>query len=77
MKASNPVALNLMGVLNQKIGNDISALRYFEKASKIHPAYSEAYSNQGIIYERLGQPAKAKRCYERVNYIKNELGKKK
>ncbi len=71
IKPSNPVALNLMGVLNQKFGDYTSALRYFEKASKIHPAYSEAYSNQGIIYERLGQSANAKRCYERVNYIKN------
>ncbi len=68
-KQHHPLALNLLGVAKERQGFLIQALRYFKKASRIHPGYSDPLFNAGLVYERLGKLAEARNSYRKADQI--------
>ena len=59
-------ALFLMGVLNDRLGNDDDAVSCYERSLKRYPGSLGALINLGILYEDRDELAKAQRCYRRV-----------
>jgi len=47
LEASDPVALNLAGVVNYSLGRGDAAREKFETCARLHPHYAPAYFNQG------------------------------
>jgi tetratricopeptide (TPR) repeat protein len=54
-----PIAHNNLGQILSERGRHAEAIRYFEQAVAISPAYSEASANAAVSYLALGQPARA------------------
>lgn len=51
-KKENPLALNLLGVLKERSGKPVEAIRYFTRALKLLPGYDTAWLNLKAVLER-------------------------
>ncbi|MDP3723228.1 MAG: tetratricopeptide repeat protein [Candidatus Omnitrophota bacterium] len=51
------------GYQAQQQGDFQTAIRYYEQAIQVDPAYATPYNDLGAVYETLGQPDKAKEAY--------------
>lgn len=54
---------NMMGVISQVKGSFTSATRFFQSALDVNPLYTEAIMNLAVMYNDLGEYAKAKKLY--------------
>jgi len=52
MKENHPAALNLLGILAYKKGENDRAGDYFLQAVHVHPGYAEAHTNLGVLHWR-------------------------
>jgi len=62
--SSDPLALNLLGVLLYQKSNHHEALALIRRAIDHKPHYPQAYCNLGVVFEALDQYEDAKRCFE-------------
>ena len=51
----NPVGMNILGDIRLRQGNPREALRAFESAVKLAPAFPEAHCNRGVALQELGR----------------------
>ncbi len=58
--------LNMLGVIYHIEGKFNNAIESFEEALRINPHYAEATLNLAVLYNDLGEYAKAKNLYNRV-----------
>ncbi len=59
-------ALFLMGVLQDRFGNDSEAIDCYERSLKRYPPSVGSLVNLGLLYEDRDEFVKAQRCYKRV-----------
>lgn len=57
---------NMLGVINHSSGQFNDAVKFFEKALKINPKYTEALLNLAVLYNDLGKYKKARGLYAKV-----------
>ncbi|NCA12457.1 tetratricopeptide repeat protein, partial [bacterium] len=60
----HPTALFVMGVLNDRMGNDDEAKACYERALKRYPSTVGALVNLGLLYEDEDDFSAAQRCYK-------------
>jgi len=65
----NAKALNLQGVKLSKLGRDNEAIKYFEKALRINPAYANALYNMGVCLNKTGRKEEAIETYGKAKSI--------
>ena len=63
LQPKNPTIHNLWGVAELQRGEPAKAIEHFNQALGLAPAYSDARSNRGAAYARLGQFAMAEGDY--------------
>jgi serine/threonine-protein kinase len=61
-------ALYKQGQASFVIGNNVTALGQFQQAAHKDPRYAAAYKGMGLVYDRLGDRAKAAKAYRQ--YLK-------
>ena len=54
------------GMKFQELGDLDSALKFYQKAADLDPAYPEVYNDLGVIYEAVGMPERAEESYIQV-----------
>ena len=59
-----------LGILSRDSGNDVEAIKWFERAIEIDPHYPYTYFDMAISLSRLGQKEKAKECFEKAEELK-------
>jgi DNA-directed RNA polymerase subunit alpha len=64
--AGHPAALFMLGMMNDKFGNDDEAISCYERSLERYPAHVGSLVNLGLLYEDRDDFAKAQRCYKRV-----------
>lgn len=64
--AGHPLALFLMGVMADRVGNEDDARGYYEKSLNRYPASVGSLINLGLLYEDRDDFARAQQCYRRV-----------
>jgi Tfp pilus assembly protein PilF len=62
----------LMGVVYMELGIDEEAVKYLEKAVKIHSHDYQSRNNLGVVYGKLGQPEKALKEFMTAIWLKPE-----
>ncbi len=62
----HPTALFVMGVINDRLGNDDDAKACYERSLKRYPGTVGALVNLGLLYEDEDDFTGAQRCYKRV-----------
>jgi DNA-directed RNA polymerase subunit alpha len=62
----HPAALFMLGMMNDKFGNDDEAIDCYERALSRYPAHIGSLMNLGLLYEDRDDFTKAQRCYKRV-----------
>lgn len=60
----NTIALNLLGVLEQQIGNSVEAKKLFMQLVVLEPKNPSAWSNCGVACKSLGEMEEARLCFE-------------
>jgi tetratricopeptide (TPR) repeat protein len=68
---NNPDVLNLMGFSKRKMGDQTSAMEYYDKALSLQPNHIGANEYLGELYLELKQPAKAQ---ERLDVLQQVCG---
>jgi len=66
----HPVALHLLGVLAQQVGNSEAARELIAKAIAIKPDYAEAHNNLGLALQGLARDEEAAASYQRAGDLK-------
>jgi tetratricopeptide (TPR) repeat protein len=56
----------MLGVIHHNSGQFNDAVKFFEKALKINPRYTEALLNLAVLYNDLGKYQKARELYTKV-----------
>jgi len=59
-------ALNNLGAIFQRLGENQKAIKCFEKAIELNPNYADAHNNLGNVFKGLGEHQNAKSCYEKA-----------
>jgi len=62
----HPTALFVMGVINDRLGNDDEAKACYERSLQRYPGTIGALVNLGLLYEDEDDFTAAQRCYKRV-----------
>ena len=62
----HPTALFMLGVINDRLGNDDEAKACYERSLKRYPGTVGALLNLGLLYEDEDDFTAAQRCYKRV-----------
>jgi tetratricopeptide (TPR) repeat protein len=62
----NPVGRNILGDIRLKQGNPTAALKAFDAAIKLAPAFPEAHCNRGVALQELGRLEEALAAEERA-----------
>lgn len=57
------------GITLAKGGQDSDAITAFEEATLIDPSFADAWTQLTILYERTGQPAKARDAFRRAKSL--------
>jgi tetratricopeptide (TPR) repeat protein len=51
------------GIKLQELGDVENALKFYQKAADLDPAYSDVYNDLGVVYEGIGMPERAEESY--------------
>jgi len=62
----HPAALFLMGMLNDRFGNDDEAIECYQRSLGRYPAHVGSLVNLGLLYEDRDDFSAAQRCYRRI-----------
>ena len=74
LRSWHPVSLNLTGVLNVNNGNPTEALKYFNRAVKAHPRYSDCLVNRGVALIALGRKVEGLADLRRAGELTSDPG---
>ncbi len=67
----SPEAHYVLGCLYYELNRDSLAVKHLRKATKMDPAYGEAFHALGQAYERTGRKDLAKQALEKANNVRN------
>jgi tetratricopeptide (TPR) repeat protein len=71
---SAKIHLNLGNALSE-VGDDVGAMRAYDRALDIHPGYTAAHYNRGVLLQERGQLAEARGAYEQtLHYDAKHVG---
>ncbi|MEH6587204.1 MAG: tetratricopeptide repeat protein [Halioglobus sp.] len=69
---TQPLPLNIIGVIQNQRGSYKAAVEYCSKALDLEPSYGDALNNLGSALHKLGQHEEAQDCYQRLLSIHGE-----
>lgn len=69
----NPVYLNKLGIALHQQAALGAALKYYERASKVDPAYADAQNNIGTIWYQRKKYGRAIKAYQRAINIRSDM----
>jgi tetratricopeptide (TPR) repeat protein len=64
--ATNAALHNVLGALNNSLGDQETAIQCYKKALALDPQYFEALNNLGTVYSALNQDDLARQCFTQV-----------
>src|SRR6266403_2406368 len=69
----NPVYLNKLGIALHQQAALGAALKYYERASKVDPSYTDAQNNIGTIWYQRKKFSRAIKAYQRAINIRSDM----
>ena len=69
----NPVYLNKLGIALHQQAALSAALKYYERASKVDPAYADAQNNIGTIWYQRKKYGRAIKAYQKAINIRSDM----